>query len=111
MVDLKGLPGAETVERGVRDLRRGRLSPAALLVATAVTRLRELGVEIPAGELLPAEPELALYAALGEECDDPYYRYNALRRRLDSFLAALEGRRRPRPRSAPPRRSDRRGPA
>ncbi len=43
---------------------------------------------------LPDRPELALYAALGAECDDPYFRYNALRRELDSFLTALEARRR-----------------
>ena len=99
MDDLVGLPGAERLERGVRDLRLGRRSPEALLVASAVTRLRELGVDIPASVTLPGAPELALYAALGEECDDPYFRYNALRRELDSFVAALEARR---SRRAPP---------
>lgn len=93
MGDFDGLPGGERLERGVRDLRLGRRSPEALLVASAVTRLRELGVDVPAGTAVPAAPELALYAALGEECDDPYFRYNALRRELDSFVAALERRR------------------
>ena len=90
---LDGLPGAGRVERGVGDLRRARRSPEALLVASAVTRLRELGVDVPVGASLPTAPELALYEALGGECDDPYFRYNALRRELDSFVAALEARR------------------
>ncbi len=93
MGDFDGLPGAERLERGIRDLRRGSRSPEALLVASAVTRLRQLGVEVPADAPLPEAPELALFAALSEEHDDPYFRYNALRRELDSFVAALEARR------------------
>ncbi len=90
--DLTGLPGAAEVERGVRDLNAGHATPQALLVASAVTRLRELGLPI-ADIVLPATPELRLYALLGEEHDDPYTRYNALRRQLDSFITALEARR------------------
>jgi hypothetical protein len=86
-----GLPGADKVDRGVRDLNAGRRTVVALLVAAAVTRLRELGLQISADAVLPAEPELELYALLGEE-PDPYYRYNALRRELDSFLSTLESR-------------------
>jgi hypothetical protein len=82
VASFTGLPGAENVERGVRDLNAGRRTVEALLVAAAATRLRE-------------EPERALYALLGAE-PDPYYRYNALRRELDSFLAALESRSRTR---------------
>lgn len=52
-----------------------------------------LGLELP--DDLPKEPELALYAKLVEDgASDPYTRYNALLRELDSFLEALEGRRR-----------------
>ncbi len=91
MSSLVGLPGAENVERGVRDLNAGRRTVEALLVAAAVTRLRELGLEISEDAILPDEPELALYALLGEE-HDPYYRYNALRRELDSFVSTLEAR-------------------
>lgn len=90
--DLAGLPGAAEIERGVRDLHAGRATPQALLVAAAATRLRELGWPL-AGIALPEAPELALYAALGQVCDDPYARYNALRRELDSFVAALQARR------------------
>ncbi|MEM6455901.1 MAG: hypothetical protein AAF772_12465 [Acidobacteriota bacterium] len=94
MSDLVGLPGGENVERGVQDLHAGRITAEALLVAMAPTRLRELGIVIDADVELPREPELALYALLGQTHDDPYYRYNALRRELDSFIAALQSRRR-----------------
>lgn len=90
MSSYAGLPGAENVKRGVRDLNAGRFTAEALLVAAAVTRLRELGVQISEDAVVPNEPELALYRLLGEE-QDPYYRYNALRRELDSFLSALGG--------------------
>lgn len=92
MPDLDGLPGAERVEQGLGDLRRGRQSVEALWLAAAATRLRSLGLAVPDPSRLPPEPELALYRALEGESDDPYSRYNALRRELDSFLAALEAR-------------------
>lgn len=95
MASFTGLPGAENVERGVRDLNAGRRTVEALLVAAAATRLRGLGLPISAAAVVPEEPERALYALLGAE-PDPYYRYNALRRELDSFLAALESRSRTR---------------
>lgn len=90
--DLRSLPGAQRVERGLADLQHGRHSVEALWLAAASRRLRALGLPVPAPALIPAEPELALYAALEAETDDPYYRYNALRAELDSFLAALEAR-------------------
>jgi len=98
--DIEGLPGAERVARGLRDLAARRPSVEALLLAAAATRLRDLGLPIPERGRLPREPELALYKALEELTDDPYYRYNALRRELDSFMAALETKR-ARPDAAP----------
>lgn len=92
MPDLTGLPGAENVERGVRDLHTGNITAEALLVSMAPTRLRELGIVIDNEVELPQEPEIALYRLLGKKHDDPYYRYNALRRELDSFIAALQSR-------------------
>jgi len=90
--DLTGLPAADRVDRGLADLRSGRRSEEALWLAAAAGRLRSLGLPVPPAERLPSEPELALYRSLGEHSDDPYYRYNALRAELDSFIAALEGR-------------------
>lgn len=91
MSSYEGLPGADSVERGVRDLNAGRFTIEALLVAAAATRLRELGLQISEDAIMPDEPELALYRLLGAE-QDPYYHYNALRRELDSFMSALESR-------------------
>lgn len=88
------LPGEELVAAGLADLARGIDSPNALLVAIAATRLRELGLEVPEASQLPREPELALYRALGTSETDPYYAYNAAKRRLDSFVSALEARHR-----------------
>ena len=92
MSDLADLPGAERIDRGLRDLNAGRLSTDALLVAVAAGRLRALGLSVPEG--IPDEPDLALYESLRDHASgDPYYRYNALRRELDSFISCLEMRR------------------
>ena len=91
MIDLTGLPAADRAERGRRDLEHGRWSVDAWWLVAAAARLRELGMPLPP-VAPPREPELALYEALAAESDDPYYRYNALRRELTSFLAALEAR-------------------
>jgi hypothetical protein len=91
MIDLDGLPGAERVEAGRRDLAAGRWTTDAWLLAAAATRLRELGIELPP-VAPPREPELALYEALRAEGGDAYFRYNALRGELASFIAALEAR-------------------
>lgn len=93
MPDFSGLPGETLVRRGLGDLAQGTLSPEALTLSLAVTRLQRMGIEIPGDVDLPENRELALYSLLGETgCDDPYHRYNSLRRELDSFLEALEGR-------------------
>ena len=90
---LRGLPGATLVERGLADAHRGVWSAEALLLAVAPSRLRGLGIDVP--EPLPADPELALYTRLQHDgVEDPYARYNALLRQLDSFLEALTARRR-----------------
>jgi len=95
MTDLDDLPGATLVRRGLDDLSRAKLSAEALTLAAASTRLRRLGLALPDEQTLPPDRELALYALLcerGEE--DPYLRFNSLRRELDSFIEALEARRR-----------------
>ena len=92
MIDFAGLPAAERITGGLRDLARGDLSANALLVAIAAQRLRSLGVEVAVGTAIPAEPELALYAQLGGTVADPYFAYGAALRELDSFLSSLEAR-------------------
>jgi len=88
MTDLTGLPGAERVLHGLRDLEAGIPSSDALLVAVAATRLRSLGLAVPMK--IPPQPDLELYESLrNHPTGDPYYRYNALRRELDSFISCL----------------------
>jgi len=86
---MDGLPGADLVERGVRDLASGLESVEALLVAIGAPRLRALGVPVPPST--PPEPEHRLYRLLASEnADDAHSRYNALIRRLVSYERALE---------------------
>ena len=90
---LTGLPGAERVARGLADAALERWTADALLIAVASGRLRALGLAVP--EAAPRDAELALYERLQRDgCADPYARYNSMLRELDSFLEALEARRR-----------------
>ena len=83
------LPGADLVAAGIAALRRGERTREALLVAVTPSRLRELGLNIPAPADAIEEPNLALYAAV---CDagGGYSDYNALIQRLVSFAQAAE---------------------
>ena len=87
-LDRSELPGAELIEKGLRDLEGHVESVEALLVSIGAPRLRELGVEVRAP--FP-DPEHRLYERL--HLDDPdgaHARYNALVRRLVSFERAAE---------------------
>lgn len=91
MPDLTAFPGGRRVESGLRDLKEGRLSTNALLVAVAAGRLRALGLSVPEQIPVTGEVDLALYESLRDHpSGDPYFRYNALRRELDSFISCLE---------------------
>jgi hypothetical protein len=83
------LPGAELVSKGVDDLANGRLSIESALVSMATGRLRELGVEIRGAPI--AHPSDRLYELVEKRVGEAgaHSRYNALRRRLSSFLRAL----------------------
>ena len=75
------------MEEGLADLRAGRETAAALLVAIGAPRLGSLGIEVP----MLRTPEHRLYDLLArEESDSAHSRYNALIRRLVSFERALE---------------------
>jgi hypothetical protein len=82
-----GLPGADLVAEGLRDLAAGRETVASLLVEVGAPRLRQLGIAVP-GETI--RPEHRLYALLTRQSSDSAHsRYNALVRRLVSFERAL----------------------
>lgn len=83
-----GLPGADLVERGVGDLNTGRCSVEALLVSRASVRLRSCGVRM--ADPLP-DADRRLYELLAEsEGTGAHTAYNALTRRLVSFMHAAE---------------------
>ena len=84
-----GLPGADLIESGLNDLRAGRETVAALLVAIGAPRLRNIGLEIP--DNLPPHPEHRLYDLLAkDDSDSAHSRYNAFVRRLVSYERAAE---------------------
>ena len=85
----EALPGADLIEAGLNDLREGRETVAALLVAIGAPRLRRLGVELP--DSLPENPEHRLYDLLArDDSDSAHSRYNAFIRRLVSYEQAAE---------------------
>jgi hypothetical protein len=86
---LRRFPGGDLVEAGCADLARGAETAESLLVASFATRLRRLGLDVPAHAI--AEPEHRLYRLLAaREPEAAHGRYNALIRRLVSFARALE---------------------
>lgn len=93
MTELDGLPAADRISNGLRDLAAGVRSADALLVAIASRRLTELGLDVRSKVGLTDEPELALYDLLCDSADDPFYAYGAALRDLDSFVSALEAHR------------------
>jgi hypothetical protein len=87
-VDERGLPGADLIETGLRDLAHGLETEAALLVSIGAPRLARLGFDVRAA--LP-NPEHRLYERLSaRDSDSAHSRYNALIRRLVSFERAAE---------------------
>ena len=80
------LPGADLIEVGLEDLKRGNETIEALLVSIAAPRLRSLGFDVHAPF---EEPELRLYRRLATEFGaGAHSRYNALIRRIVSFQRA-----------------------
>ncbi len=90
-----GLPGADIVQSGLRDLDDSRVTESSLLVLIAAPNLKRLGIAVPelTGIELPYEHRLyELIAA--EHRQSPYSRYNSLIRRLVSFERAFALRKR-----------------
>lgn len=82
------LPGADLVDRGTRDLAAGGRTIEALLVSRATARLRSSGVSV--AEPLP-DADRELYRLLCDrDGNGAHGAYNALTRRLVSFMHAAE---------------------
>lgn len=83
------LPGSDLIHQGITDLAAGKKSTFALLVSIGASRLRRLGIAVPATTL--PNPEHGLYNLLASpDSDSAHSKYNALIRRLVSFEHALE---------------------
>lgn len=81
------LPGADVVDRGLRDLADGCTTADSLLVSLAAPRLRREG--LPVGQDLEPDPERRLYELLEKtEGDLAHARYSAALRRMVSFADA-----------------------
>ncbi|MFN8217871.1 MAG: hypothetical protein U0R71_14850 [Solirubrobacterales bacterium] len=86
--DVRSLPGAELIARGLTDLEARRETTEALLVSIGAPRLRSLGYEVSS----PFDsPEHRLYLQLAREKGNAAHSaYNALIRRLVSFERAAQ---------------------
>jgi hypothetical protein len=82
------LPGYDLVSAGLQDLREGRETERAMLVAMASRRLQALDIDVP--ETGVDRPSHRLYELLSESGPGAHSRYNALLRRLVSFARAAE---------------------
>lgn len=85
---LNDLPGYELYSQGVKDLKEGKETIAAYVVAIGAPRLRQLGLDIP--EISFPNPEHGLYQFLAKsEPASAHSRYNAFIQRLVSFERSL----------------------
>jgi hypothetical protein len=79
----------DLIEAGLNDLRAGRETVEALLVAIGSPRLKRLGLALP--DEIPPNPEHRLYDLLAQDDQDSAHsRYNSLLRKLVSFERAAE---------------------
>jgi hypothetical protein len=88
MVVDSQFPGHELVSAGLTDLKAGRETEEALLVAMAAPRLRRLGLDVPDAPC--AMPSHRLYDLLSESGAGAHSRYNALVARMVSYARAAE---------------------
>lgn len=85
----EGLPGWELVGPGLADLGAGRVTVAGSLVALASERLLDLGIDVPIRRPAGSPEELYELVVAQVGARRAHARYNALRRRLASFLNAM----------------------
>ncbi len=88
------LPGAELIDRGLKDLEKSLITISSLLICIGKPRLENAGLKIPKINFnFSKDAELMLYELIVKEGHpDPYSYYNSLLRRLISFEQAIEHR-------------------
>jgi hypothetical protein len=84
-----GLPGWELVARGLEDQAAGRVTIESLLIASAGARVERLGLPVSRP---PDGVDWQLYQLIEKQIGEAgaHGRYNALRRRLLSFLRSAD---------------------
>jgi hypothetical protein len=84
-----GLPGWELVSRGLEDQAAGLVTIESLLIASASTRVERLGLPVSHSS---GSVDWRLYQLIEDEIGEAgaHSRYNALRRRLLSFLRSAD---------------------
>ena len=82
-------PGDDLINQGLTDLGAGEETIAALLVAMARPRLRQLGIDVPESRLDSSGRRL--YTLLEQiDAGDAQARYNALLTRVVAYCQARE---------------------
>lgn len=86
------IPGSDLVGQGYRDIHAGIVTPHALMVQLVAPRMKRLSIEVPSlpveGDQFFIPVEHRLYDALDGKVD--FSQYNAINRRLVSFVSTLE---------------------
>jgi hypothetical protein len=91
--ELAGLPGADMVLAGLKELHEGEPGEYGLLVLIASPRLTRLGLRIPSRNDIARPLGHQLYARLELTHEEAAYsHYNSLLRRMASFSHSLEQR-------------------
>jgi hypothetical protein len=85
------IPGSDLIGAGIADLAAGRTTVEALLVLLARDRLLGLGFDISALDI--EHPEARMYELIEQDVGArrAHGRYNALRRRMLSFIRSMTG--------------------
>jgi hypothetical protein len=89
--DFDGLPGADVVRAGLKDLAAGRESVASLLIQIGAPRLNWLGISLPTQPDLDADRRLYRLLA-AQHGNEAHSQFNSLIRQLVSFERGLERR-------------------
>ena len=84
------LPGAEIVEKGLKDTEKKELSIYSLLLQSAITRLAGVQVVIEKFQLLEPASILLFRKLKEQEGKGAHSKFNALNRELLSFIKAKE---------------------
>ncbi len=83
-------PGHEFIEQGLLDISQAKSTIYSALLFSAKSRLENLGIVL--NGVSPIDPSMELYQSLYLQYGDAAHsKFNALNRRLISFMRSVEG--------------------